>query len=689
MKFEQLNQHMQSAVQLHQQGQYKKAEILYREAIEHFPDNAEILNLLGTLCSQSDRAEEGASYIQQALNISPDQPHFLLNLGQTQAGLADYDKAIENFKKVLTIQPKSAVTHFNLANCYKFNHQLPTALKYYENAVALDGAKDNYLYNFANTLQALGKYKSAINVYQQSLAINPDNAQAHNNIGIVLAEWDRNDEAFEHYKKAVKLQPDFIDAHHNLFQAYETDGDFDQASQQLSILESLLPNDEYLKLKKALVFPVVLPDKGVAGQLMEKLAKTISQIDSSLMQVKDVARFDLSFPSISVYYGLDDCSIRKKHSVLFEQVIEPLPALPPRSVQAKPNIAFIVTAGHEGVFLKCMAGLIKQLPDTIDVTIVCSLPAGKKILREQLPKQNYLEISKPIDVAAKEIQQVAFDILYYWEVGTDSANYFLPFYKPARIQVGFWGWPTTSGIAAMDYFMSCDALEVEGGEQHYSEKLIKLSRLPTYYYRPPVSEENKKKSDFGFNDDQHIYLCAQNLRKVHPDMDDVFKQILQQDEKAIILLINDKRENITRLLSNRLQKSLAEYFDRLQFMVRMPAEEYLSLVKTADVMLDTFHYTGGANTNYDAFAAGTPVVTLPTKFHRGRYTFAAYKQMDYLKCVAKDEADYVRIALALATDELFLKSASHAVITGCEQLLEDQLAVDAFVESTQNIINSL
>ena len=166
-------------------------------------------------------------------------------------------------------------------------------------------------------MQALGKYKSAINVYQQSLAINPDNAQAHNNIGIVLAEWDRNDEALEHYQKAVKLQPDFIDAHHNLFQAYETDGSFDQASQQLSILESLLPNDEYLKLKKALVFPVILPDKDVAVQLMEKLEKTISRIDSSLMQVKDVTRFDLSFPSITAYYGLDDCSIRKKYSVLF------------------------------------------------------------------------------------------------------------------------------------------------------------------------------------------------------------------------------------------------------------------------------------------------------------------------------------------------------------------------------------
>jgi protein O-GlcNAc transferase len=143
------------------------------------------------------------------------------------------------------------------------------------------------------------------------------------------------------------------------------------------------------------------------------------------------------------------------------------------------------------------------------------------------------------------------------------------------------------------------------------------------------------------------------------------------------------------VLKTRLENKLGDSAARLHFMARMPAEDYLALVKTVDVMLDTFHYAGGANANYNAFAAGTPVVTLPTQFHRGRYTYAAYLQMDCLDCVAKDAADYVRIALALANDKTFAEAASQAVLNGCTELLEDQSAVDGFVASVFDLYEGI
>jgi len=138
-----------------------------------------------------------------------------------------------------------------------------------------------------------------------------------------------------------------------------------------------------------------------------------------------------------------------------------------------------------------------------------------------------------------------------------------------------------------------------------------------------------------------------------------------------------------------LKKNTADHHERINFMQRMPAEDYLALVKTVDVVLDTFYYSGGANTNYDAFAAGTPVVTLPSAFHRGCYTAAAYQQMNYLDCIARDEADYVRLAVTLASDKEFRGRASAAVSNGCSALLEDQLAVDLFVENVVKLCTDL
>ncbi len=114
-------------------------------------------------------------------------------------------------------------------------------------------------------------------------------------------------------------------------------------------------------------------------------------------------------------------------------------------------------------------------------------------------------------------------------------------------------------------------------------------------------------------------------------------------------MINRKQSR--KICNCRLTNTIPEISDRVRFLERMPAEKYLGLVKTVDVILDTFYYTGGANTNYDAFAAGTPVVTWPSDMHRGRYTCAAYQQMGYMDLVAESRDDYVNKAIALASDK--------------------------------------
>ena len=683
---DELNHQMQAAVQLHQQGQLAQAEKIYQLALQSFPQHSDILNLLGTLCCQDGRLGEGIAYIEQALKLQPQHPHYLLNLGQAQVKAGDLDQAMINFGNVLNIQPNSAAAHFNLANVLKQKNQLQPALQHYEQALGLAPNNANYHYNYGNALQAAGRYRSAIEVYEKVLSIKPNNAEAHNNLGTVLKEWDRLDEALTHYKAAVQLKPDFEDAHHNLFQVYESRDQREQAMQCLDTLQAFEPECPHLKLKRATVFPLIAESQQQISDVMQNLSATLDELSDAPFELKKIIKYDLSPPSIMVYYGEHDRELRERFAQLFSRVIKALPPLPERQENAKPKIAFLVTRGHEGVFLKCMAGLIKQLPDSLEVKVLCVAPNGKNILSEELPDADYVELDPDLETAAEQIHQLELDCLYYWEVGTDSFNYFLPFFKAARLQVGFWGWPVTSGISQMDYYLSCQHLEGENAEQFYTEKLVQLPRLPVYYYRPPVPGQVVDKKEFGFSENEHLYLCAQNLRKVHPDMDEVFKQILLKDNKAVILFIDDKQPGVSQNLQHRLEKNLGDLAERVRFLERMPAEKYLALVKTADIILDSFHYTGGANTNYDAFAAGAPVITWASDMHRGRYTHAAYQQMGYMDLVAENWDDYVDKAVALANDKQLRESASQAVLKGCECLLEDQQAVDDFVVSVFELL---
>ena len=100
--------------------------------------------------------------------------------------------------------------------------------------------------------------------------------------------------------------------------------------------------------------------------------------------------------------------------------------------------------------------------------------------------------------AVEMLRAAEFDLLYFWEVGTDATNYFLPLARAAPVQCTSWGWPVTSGMDEIDYFISSDMIEPAGAEAHYSEQLVRLRRLPLYYARPDMSGVAADRERFGF-----------------------------------------------------------------------------------------------------------------------------------------------------------------------------------------------
>jgi protein O-GlcNAc transferase len=93
------------------------------------------------------------------------------------------------------------------------------------------------------------------------------------------------------------------------------------------------------------------------------------------------------------------------------------------------------------------------------------------------------------------------------------------------------------------------------------------------------------------------------------------------------------------------------------------------------VALDTFHYGGGANTIYDAFEAGVPVVTMPGEMHKGRYAFAAYQQIGVSQCIAKNPEEYSDLAVRIANDPEFRNSIVLQLKSNQQNIFEDEKSV--------------
>jgi predicted O-linked N-acetylglucosamine transferase (SPINDLY family) len=88
---------------------------------------------------------------------------------------------------------------------------------------------------------------------------------------------------------------------------------------------------------------------------------------------------------------------------------------------------------------------------------------------------------------------------------------------------------------------------------------------------------------------------------------------------------------------------------RIHFLPRQDRAGFVRFAAAADVLLDPIHF-GGGNTSYEALAVGTPVITLPSPYLRGRITHALYRQMDVLDCVVGNAQEYVERAVCIAAD---------------------------------------
>lgn len=675
------NQRMTTAVSFHQKGNLSDAEKLYLNILSDYPNHPDVLHLLGVACSQQGKMDKAINYINMAIIFNPNNPEYYSNLGETYNRAEKPNEAITNFRKAINLVPNFAMAHYNLANTLKKIGQEQEAIKHYQEAIKYLPNNPEFYYNLGNSFRDLGMYRSAIETYQTGLKINSNNPNMHNNLAATLTEMDNVEEAKYHYQQSIKLNPDFEDAYSNLSGLNQKQGYISEAISNIEKVQKIKASkgdhskNNLLELSKKSIFPIIPQSNNEIDSYIENLSQLLDKIDVSSFTSDDFKKFEVYPPSIITYYGRDNKELKEKYYNLYKNSFK---TYTKRNVNLKPHIGFVVTHGHEGVFIKCMSGIINNISkEKFKITLVCSQPNGEKILRSAIKSQevNYLSIPHDLDKAAEIIYQNYFDILHYWEIGTDAINYFLPYYNTANIQCTTWGWPDTSGINNLNYYISCENFEMPESDSHYSETLIKLHNLPTYYYKPPIPEQIKPRQHFNLKEDSNIYLCAQNVRKVHPDFDQIVFKILEKDPKAQILFIGDKQENLTNTLKNRILNQSPEYKDQIRFMTRIDESEYLSLVKISDVILDTLYYTGGANTNYDAFACGTPVVTMPTKHHRGKYTAGVYQKLGIDDCIATSIDDYAEIAVKIASDKNYRAELSQKILNKSEMLFEDMKAV--------------
>ena len=265
---------------------------------------------------------------------------------------------------------------------------------------------------------------------------------------------------------------------------------------------------------------------------------------------------------------------------------------------------------------------------------------------------------RPPRTAARLIAEDKIDILV--DLSGHSQDNALPImaYRPAPVQVSGIGYTNTTGLRAIDYFLSDEICIPKGdtaAEAGFVERILRLSHshlcyapelirvMPEAGYEPPM-RKNGYVTFGSFN----------NFAKVTDETLLLWRGILEsvRDSKLVIkgkIASIDAGINFAKKRFSMLSYDLA----RVEFRPYSP--DYLEQYRDIDIALDTAPYNGGLTT-CEALYMGVPVISLRGRTHGSRFGASILTNAGVRELVAENDINYVRRAVQLAETPYLLES---------------------------------
>ena len=644
------------AQRLHTAGHFAEAQDLYVQVVDANPHDAEALYFLGTLLAQRGRFEKAEVFLRRAVQENPRNSVYHCNLGVILQNLAQLDRAKACFQRSLKFDDRNTDAYYNLGKLYKQLDLIDVAILNYEQVLSLDHRRADALINLGNIMLDLGRLDDAVSYFERAVEIEPEAGGSYVNLGNTYRRMGLAEEAIETYDRALGVR--FHDG---------------------------------LRIKQALTLPVVYKYLDHIADSRSDLERRVQDLLADDVSVTDPSLETSTTNFFLAYQNRNDKELQKTIAALHLKSCPALSWTAPHCDggarrDGKIRVGFLSTYFRRHSVGRMMVGLITKLPkDDFEIIVITSRGKGDSISRAiEAAADNIVYLPDDLFEARMAIGLMELDILFFADIGMDVRTYFLAFARMAPVQCMTWGHPDTSGIPNMDYFLSSGVIEPAGASAHYSEELQLLPSPPTCYPRPDIPGTLKSRTDLGLPDDKTLYLCPQSAIKFHPDVDALFAGVLRGDPKAVIYVIEGAVSHWTEQVRRRWQHTISNVEARIHVLPRQSPEDFIALQATADVILDTPHFSGG-NTSYEAFTLGKPVVTLDSDFMRGRVTAGLYRLMEIDELTANTLDQYVEIALRLGTARVFRREMVSGIVDRRETLFDRQDVVDGFVKFAREV----
>jgi Flp pilus assembly protein TadD len=191
-------------------GDLSNAQRYLDEAVAQSPSATEARFNLGNALVRLERHAEAIEQFRRVLELDPGLLAAHNNLGSALHALRDFAAAEAAFRGALRVAPQAAHVHRNLGTSLREQGQLSAALDCFAQARALRPDWVKALQSQATTAMELGAWPIALDACSSWLHVAPANAEALGLTSIALDELGQHEQAdhlldFEHLLKCVQL----------------------------------------------------------------------------------------------------------------------------------------------------------------------------------------------------------------------------------------------------------------------------------------------------------------------------------------------------------------------------------------------------------------------------------------------------------------------------------------------------
>lgn len=637
---------------------------------------AHSLNERGVALAKSGQMEAAQQAFEQALRIRPDMPGAYNNLGNVFRRLGRNQDAEIAFLKSIALDPFDTSSVINLGRLCWQQGRYAEAMTLLQNATRIKADDPEAWRSLGQLLVEISKLREALTAFHRLVEITPGDAEAHMEVAKVHHELRQWSEAEAAYRRALDANPEVSAAHANFAFLLADQGLTADAREHYATAYKLQPSPR-LRVVTDSVLPPIYDSLDQIPVVRQQLIDNLARMHADGIRV-DPTQHVMPTMFYLAYQGFDDRAIMESVGRLGDC---------PRSVQLdikRPRSGKV----RVGVLSKCLrdhtigrlnrdliANLSRNDFEIVFFSVGPSDDAIGQVIRQRADR--YFVVPGNLGNALQMVAGQQLDVLFYPDIGMDPFTYTLSYSRLAPVQCVTWGHPETTGLPTVDYFISCKHCETQASLKAYSEKLELLPRLGVCYERIAPIDHREARRYFNFRDDEHIYCCPQTLFKFHPEFDEVLGNILRNDPRGVLLLLDSQHGKWRELLERRWRRTIGDVFDRVRFIGHQPRPDYLKLLAATDVLLDPLHF-GGGNSSYEGLAMGTPIVTLPSDFLRARLTLAMYRQMEYNELVVDSNRQYTDLAVKLGTDADYRRSVRQTILQRNSVLFEDRAIVRDF-----------